>query len=77
MSPGQMGSGLVIDLISGLIVVWMMCMAISRLQCYGRRVLFVLLIGIFLAMQRDFMYLIWMKVPFDYTMAMLLDSVLG
>lgn len=77
MSPGVMGRGMAINFVSALLVAFMLSWAAPRLAGYGQRLVFVFLLGVLIAIQSDFNYANWMWFPFDHTLAMALDDILG
>lgn len=61
----------------GLLAAFVLAMAAPALPVYGRRVLFVALLGLFASLLIDLSYWNWYSFPAGYTLAYFLDHVVG
>jgi hypothetical protein len=76
-APQVLGGGFGINFICSLIAATLLWMAGPSLASYGRRVLFVALLGVFAAIFRDVALFNWMNFPADYTHAMIIDVLIS
>ena len=77
MDPMTMLGGLLIDILGGLVAAFMLCMALPGCQTYGRRVLFITCLGVFVALIAHLGYWNWMKFSTDWTFAFVVDVIVG
>ncbi len=78
MGPKVLLMGFVIDFVAALLVAMLLsCAASGCCQSYGYRVGFVVGMGIFTALIGHVSYWNWMNFPLDYTIAFVIDNVVG
>ena len=78
MGPKVLLMGFVIDFAAALLVAMLLtCAASGCCQGYAYRVGFVVGMGIFTALIGHFSYWNWMNFPTDYTIAFVIDNVVG
>jgi len=70
-------SGLIISILAAFIVAWLLSRSTAVSQSFFARVSFCGMIGIFASVVTHVAFWNWMLMPFDYTVAMVLDLVLG
>ena len=76
-APAVLGGGFAINFVCSIIAATLLWMAGPSLASYGRRVLFVALLGVFAAIFRDVALVNWMSFPWDYTQAMIVDVLIS
>jgi len=77
MTPGMLLTELVTDIIAALLGSLLMMKAISGLATFGARVFFCTLLGLFGSLLVNTQYWNWYGFPGDYTLAAILDDVIG
>lgn len=78
MGPKVLLMGLLIDFVAALLVAMLLsCAASGCCKSYGYRVGFVIGMGIFTALIGHVSYWNWMYFPLDYTIAFVIDNVVG
>jgi hypothetical protein len=78
MGPKVLMMGLVIDFLAALLVAMLLAAAASGCcKSYGYRVGFVVGMGMFTALIGHVSYWNWMNFPLDYTVAFVIDNVVG
>ena len=77
MPPSTMAIGFVTDLASAFIVALLLSCTGSCCNSYWRRVGFVSAFGVFLALSAHVSYFNWMHFPADFTIAFIIDVVVG
>ncbi len=78
MSPSVLVMGFVIDLLAALLAAMLLsCAATGCCRSYGYRVGFVVGMGLFTALIGHASYWNWMHFPLDYTVAFVIDNVVG
>jgi len=70
-------SGVIISILAALIVAWLLSRSTAMSQSYLARVSFCGTLAIFASIVTHVAFWNWMLMPFDYTIAMVLDVVLG
>lgn len=69
--------GLIVNIISALFVAWFLSRSTAFASSYMARVAFCGMLGIFASFAVHLPYWNWMYFPFDYTTAMIADTVFG
>lgn len=77
MSPRQLGTEALTNILGALIAAALLAMAGAGLASFGARVFFVALLGLFASLAVDLSYWNWCGFPGSYTVAALVDQVVG
>jgi hypothetical protein len=77
MSPQQFGNGFLIELISTVMVVFVLVVTLPAQHTYLKRIFVVIVMGIFAGATRDLLFWNWMGYPLYYTAINLADCVVG
>lgn len=75
--PRQLLLELLSDITAALIAAFLLAQASGKLIRFGNRVLFVTLLGLFSSLVVDMSYWNWYGFPADYTLAALIDQIVG
>lgn len=73
----QMIYGVLISILAALLAAWMLSRSTAMQSSYWGRISFCGMLGILASLVTHAMYWNWMHFPFDYTTAMILDTVIG
>lgn len=77
MNVRHFAGSFVIQFTSALIVAWLLSKAMGGFRTYLGRLLFVVALGLFAGVAVDLPYWNWFNFPADYTVAALIDHVVG
>jgi hypothetical protein len=77
MPPSMMGLGFLLQFLSASLAALLLSRSAHCLSTFGKRLLFVTLLGVFVTLQSDLQMLVWMYSPTDWTIAMVFDMVVG
>jgi hypothetical protein len=75
--PGQMAAGLLIDLASAFMAVWLLSRSTAFSASFIARVAYCGMLGILISVFSYLMNWNWLGYPLDYTTAMITDTVVG
>ncbi len=77
MNAQVLAFGFVIDLLAAMLAACLLSSAVGTNMSYARRVGFILGLGLFVALIGHASYWNWMHFPLDYTLAFVVDVVVG
>jgi hypothetical protein len=77
MMPSQLIFGLIVDILAGILGAWFLSRSTAVASSYMARVSYFGMLGIFVALVTHITHLIWLGFPWDYTAAMIADSIIG
>ncbi len=77
LSPAQLGTELVLDIVGALLAAWLLAQAAAGLANFGARALFVAVLGLFAASATHVSHWNWYGFPGDYTVANVASDFIG
>jgi hypothetical protein len=77
MNPSQMIVGLIISMLSAFFVSWFLSRSTAAASTYIARVAYCGMLGIFVSVSVHMVNWNWMGYPLDYTVAWIIDTVIG
>ena len=77
MMASQMVSGILIDILTGILIAWFLKRSTALASTYVARVAYCGMLGIFIAVISHLTAWNWMGFPADYTTAMIVDTLIS
>lgn len=76
-APSQFARGLIQNILSAVLVAYLLSLAVGTAKSFGHRVLFVTLIGVFLAIGGPLTEMNWMTIPAEFSLPNAADAVIS